>query len=120
MPYKRCLLELGTGVDLHGRDVTKAARRAVSDALRHSSVAFPHVFGYDSRLMHVEVNIAVPHHLDVRPEEVLLELPYGIKTINIVEGGLEWKEQEDGDSTCMANAVIVVSLDVPDEMPARR
>ena len=33
MALKRCLLELGSGVDLHGKDSTKAARRAVFDAL---------------------------------------------------------------------------------------
>jgi uncharacterized protein (TIGR02058 family) len=115
MALRRCLLELGTGVDLHGKDPTKAARRAVSDALRHSSVAFPHVFGYDSQTMSVEVNIAVPYHDMVRPGEVLLELPYGRKSINVVEGGLEVSGGgQSGDSTIMANAAIIVSLDVPD------
>ena len=31
---------MGMGVDVHGRDATKAARRAVSDAIRHSSLGF--------------------------------------------------------------------------------
>ncbi len=115
MALRRCLLELGTGVDLHGKDSTKAARRAVADALRHSSTAFITVFGYDHRLIHVEVNIAVPNHETVRPGEVLLELPYGIKSINVVEGGLEIpSEEEEFDSTIMANAAIIVSLNVPD------
>ena len=113
MTIRRCLLELGSGVDLHGKDATKAARRAVSDALRHSSVAFPRVFGHDSRTMYVDVTIAVPHYDTVRPEEVLEELPYGIKTINVVEGGLEIPGGGDSDdSALMANAAIVVSLDV--------
>ena len=72
MALRRCLLELGTGVDLHGKDSTKAARRAVFDALRHSSVAFPRVFGYGPEMMVVEVNIAVPHHDTVNLGEVLL------------------------------------------------
>ena len=115
MALRRCLLELGTGVDLHGKDATKAARRAVSDALRHSSVAFPRVFGYDPQMMYVEVNIAVPHHETVKPEEVLLEVPYGRKSINVFEGGLEAPGGErSDDSTIMANAAIVVSLDVSD------
>ena len=115
MALRRCLLELGTGVDLHGKDSTKAARRAVFDALRHSSVAFPRVFGYDAQMMYVEVSIAVPHHETVKPEEVLLELPYGHKSINVVEGGLEVPGgQQSDDSTIVANAAIVVSLDVPD------
>jgi uncharacterized protein (TIGR02058 family) len=113
MTLRRCLLELGTGVDLHGKDSTKAARRAVADALRHSSVAFPRVFGYDSQMMFVEVNVAVPNHESVRPGEVLLEVPYGRKSINVVEGGLELPDGgQSDDSTIMANAAIVVSLDV--------
>lgn len=114
MPYKRCLLEFGTGVDLHGKDATKASRRAVFDALRHSSVAFTRVFGYDPRTMRVEVNIGVPDHETVRPEEVLTELPYGIKTINVREGGLMLEDADGADASIMANAAIVVSLDVPD------
>ena len=34
MVLKRFLLQLGSGVDLHGRDYTKAAQRAVEDAIR--------------------------------------------------------------------------------------
>ena len=115
MTIKRCLLELGTGVDLHGKDPTKAARRAVFDALRHSSVAFPRVFGYEPQMMQVEVNIAVPHPDMVNQEEVLTEVPYGQKTIVIVEGGMEIRSSaQSNDSTIMANAAIIVSLDVPD------
>jgi len=111
MAIRRCLLELGTGVDLHGKDSTKAARRAVADALRHSSVAFPRAFGYDPREMYVDVHIAVPNYDTVRPGEVLLEVPYGIKSVNVVEGGLEVPGDEDSnDSTIIANAAIIVSL----------
>src|SRR4030095_6172166 len=34
---KPAVLEFGMGVDVHGLDGTKAASRAVSDAIRHSS-----------------------------------------------------------------------------------
>ncbi len=40
MARVRCITEMGMGVDVHGKDSTKAARRAVSDALRHSSLSF--------------------------------------------------------------------------------
>ena len=39
MARKRVILELGTGNDLHGGDYTKAALRAVQDALHHSSLS---------------------------------------------------------------------------------
>jgi hypothetical protein len=38
MDYRRYLLEVGTGIDLHGMDETKAAQRAVKDAISHSSM----------------------------------------------------------------------------------
>ncbi len=115
MALKRCLLELGTGVDLHGKDPTKAARRAVSDALRHSSISFPRVFGHSTATMYVEVNISVPYHDQVVEGDVLLEVPYGTKSINVTEGGLEIPGGGGSDdSAIMANAAIVVSLDVQD------
>jgi len=36
--WRRYLLEVGVGIDLHGEDVTKAAQRAVKDAISHSSM----------------------------------------------------------------------------------
>ena len=115
MALKRCLLELGSGVDLHGKNSTKAARRAVFDALRHSSVSFPRVFGYETQMMSVEVNIAVPNHETVDADDVLKEVPYGSKSINIYEGGMAIPGGPDStDATIVANAAIIVSLDIPD------
>ena len=39
MALQRIILELGSGNDLHGGDYTKAALRAVQDALHHSSLS---------------------------------------------------------------------------------
>ena len=38
MSAKAYVLEFGMGVDVHGLDSTNAACRAVSDAIRHSSL----------------------------------------------------------------------------------
>jgi uncharacterized protein (TIGR02058 family) len=45
MPGMRCITEMGMGIDIHGRDETKAAMRAVSDAIRHSSLGLVRLFG---------------------------------------------------------------------------
>ena len=111
MALQRCLLEMGMGVDLHGKDTTKAGRRAVFDALRHCSVSFPRVFGSGADSMYVDVTIAVPYPETVKQEEVLQELPYGIKSINVVNGGMEIPGGGT-DVTIIANAAIIVSLDV--------
>jgi uncharacterized protein (TIGR02058 family) len=36
---------MGMGVDVHGLDYTSAAKRAVFDALHHSSLGFPPLVG---------------------------------------------------------------------------
>ena len=44
---KRIILEMGTGNDLYGEDYTKAACRAVDDALHHSSLILFRSLGFD-------------------------------------------------------------------------
>jgi uncharacterized protein (TIGR02058 family) len=53
MAQVRYITEMGMGVDVHGGDYTKAACRAVSDALRHSSLNFFTALGKSHNDMHV-------------------------------------------------------------------
>jgi len=58
-PY---VLEFGMGVDVHGEDCTKAACRAVSDAIRHSSLPFfPTSAPSGKMLVDVTVGVPTPH-----------------------------------------------------------
>ena len=41
MARKRFIVELGTGADLHGEDVTEAACRAVKDAISSNCLCDP-------------------------------------------------------------------------------
>ena len=59
MTLKRVILEMGTGNDLHGGDYTKAALRAVQDAMHHSSLTMIRSLGLNTRDMQVEVTIGV-------------------------------------------------------------
>ena len=52
---RRAILELGAGTDLHGKNYTKAALRAVNDALHHSSLSFIRTLGLDPESMQVNV-----------------------------------------------------------------
>ena len=61
MTRRRCITEMGMGVDVHGKDATKAAKRAVSDAIRHSSLSFVRLFGKTGHDMFVDVTIGVPN-----------------------------------------------------------
>jgi len=85
----RCITEMGMGVDVHGRDATKAARRAVSDAIRHSSLGFFRMLGKTAQDMYVDVTIGVPDPAAVDVDAVATELPYGTVTVTAVAGGLE-------------------------------
>ena len=56
---KRLILEMGTGNDLYGEDYTKAANRAVQDALHHSSLVLFRSLGLPHEKMQVNVTIGV-------------------------------------------------------------
>ncbi len=108
---KRVILEMGMGNDLHGGDYTKAALRAVQDALHHSSMSLVGSLGLDIHKMQVEVTIGVQKPEAVDAERVRASLPYGVVTVKVVKGGLD--VQGARDFAAIANAAIVVRLDVP-------
>ena len=70
MDKKRIILEMGTGNDLYGMDYTKAAKRAVQDALHHSSITLFSKIGLDHQEMTVKVTIGVAQPDLVNCEEV--------------------------------------------------
>ena len=94
MALVRCITEMGMGVDVHGKDATKAAKRAVSDAIRHSSLGFFRMVGKTSKDMFVDVTIGVPNPDAVDTAAVAKELPYGTVTVTAVKGGLEIPDAE--------------------------
>src|ERR1700710_318501 len=96
MPRIRCITEMGMGVDVHGRDATKAATRAVSDAIRHPSLGFVRMLGKTPHHMLVDVTTAVPTPEGVDTAAVAKEWPYGTVTVNAVKGGLEIPAESGG------------------------
>src|ERR1700748_3690401 len=98
MPKTRVILELGTGNDLHGSDYTKAALRAVQDALHHSSLSFVRSLNIDRAKLDVEVTIAVQRPEQVDLETVKNSLPVGNITVKAVRGGLDVADPENNDS----------------------
>lgn len=110
MSGKRIILEMGTGNDLHGGDYTKAALRAVEDALHHSSLAFIRTLGIDKRRLLVDVTIGVQRPDLVDCERVKAKLPVGEVTVRAVEGGLDLPDPEHDDIAVIASAAIEVRL----------
>ena len=110
---KRIILEMGMGNDLHGGDYTKAALRAVQDALHHSSLSFIRSFGLDSRRMQVEVTIGVQQPDKVDAAAVKASLPHGEVTVKVVKGGLDVPDETSSDVAVIASAAVAVRLDLP-------
>jgi uncharacterized protein (TIGR02058 family) len=112
MAKKRMVLEIGMGTDIRGADPTKAACRALRDALWHNSLSIGAALGQSADAMMVDVLIGVPRPEMVDKAQVLAVLPHGKGTVTVVEGGLEIANDAGTDSTLIANACAIVSLDV--------
>ncbi|MCB1741793.1 MAG: Lin0512 family protein [Gammaproteobacteria bacterium] len=113
MALKRVILEMGAGNDLHGGDYTKAALRAVQDALHHSSLGFARALGKDIESMVVEVTIGTQAPDKVDCDRIASTLPHGKVSVRSVKGGLDIPDRERGDVAVIASAAIAVSLDLP-------
>lgn len=116
MPEQRIILEMGTGNDLYGGDYTKAACRAVQDALHHSSIVLFKSLGYDSRDMRVQVTIGVQEPDKVDVTVVSAELPRGRAVVTVVHGGLNVHDPENDTTHIIATAAVAafVPIDAAD------
>src|SRR5204862_4318600 len=112
MAWKRMVLQIGMGTDIRGADYTKAAVRALRDALWHNSLSVAGALGLPVDAMQVEVTVGVPHPELVDKAAVLAVLPHGTGSVTVVEGGLEIAN-ESGNKTVVANAADIVRPDLP-------
>ncbi|MCP4757703.1 MAG: hypothetical protein GY866_43145 [Proteobacteria bacterium] len=116
MTKKRFIVEIGTGIDIHGEDVTEAACRAVKDAVSRSCLCgLVEVLEIkDKGQVEVEILIASP-----KPEEVDLErvkecVPLGGGNVTTVSGGMTVQGMcvpqfgPDCDQIMVANAALTV------------
>ncbi len=115
MPLKRYVTEMGMGIDVHGGDYTKAARRAISDAIRHSSLNFfAHTDkSHDEMQIQVKLGVGNPDAIDDDAKAAIAaELPYGHVTVFPEKGGLD-VPGEHGDIMVIATVAILVCFDEP-------
>ena len=97
MTLKRIITEFGSGNDLHGGDYTKAAVRAVQDAIHHSSLSLIRTLGVDAKTMQVEVTIGVQQPARVELSAVKAALPHGEVKVKAVKGGLDIPDDDGRD-----------------------
>lgn len=111
MALIRCFTEMGMGVDVRGGDYTRAARRAVADAIRHSSINVFRLLDRDADDMVVDVTVAVARPETVDTAAVAAELPHGTVSVRAVAGGLDIPGGDGAETIVVANAAVIVSFD---------
>ncbi|MEC1717643.1 Lin0512 family protein [Schinkia azotoformans] len=88
---KVMFIETGMGIDVHGQNITRAAVRAVKNAIHYNSMPGIRSVLPNNSLdnMCVNVRLAVPcdqENLDI--ETVKAALPFGKVTVEVVDGGM--------------------------------
>ena len=107
---RRFIIEMGMGNDLHGQNYTKAAVRAVEDAIRHSSIPLFGALNIDHKEMRVQVTVGVQKPEAVDIEEVSAGLPRGNVSVSAVDGGLDILNPDSGEVTVVATAAVEAFL----------
>ena len=113
MALKRMVVEFGMGTDLGGADYTKAAIRAVKDALWHNSLTVADAFGVAREEMQIEVHIGADDPLQIDKQAVAETFPYGKVAVTATHGGMDIAKDDGDDRTILVNAAVIVSLDLP-------
>ena len=110
MPKIQFAVEMGMGTDLKGQDYTKAAARAVHDALHRNFLTIGAAFDLPLEAMLVDIRVGVSKPDAVDLDVVKAEAPVGNVTAEAVRGGLEVEMM--GHKALIANAIVTVSYDV--------
>ena len=110
MARSRYITEMGMGVDVHGSNYTRAAERAVFDAIHHSSLNFFKALGKHPDDMEIDLHIGIPEPSKVDVDVVTKALPYGKVTVTVEKGGLEIPSGDAADPVVIANAGVIVYL----------
>ncbi|GAB6178675.1 Lin0512 family protein [Desulfobaculum senezii] len=90
MPHKRFAIELGYAADMHGEDMTKAAVRAVRDAMSRTCLCgLVEIWGRDAfQGVYVHAEVAVPAPERVDTEAVRAVIPIGEASVSVTAGGM--------------------------------
>jgi uncharacterized protein (TIGR02058 family) len=119
MQTKRFIVEIGTGIDLHGEDVTKAACRAVKDAISRNCLCglLEILEMKDLKAIKVDILVACPRPEEVDLEQVKAVVPIGRREARAVQGGMTAlglcvpQFADDCDQIVVANAALTVFVE---------
>lgn len=112
MAKTRMVTQFGMGTSIRQGDYTRAADRAIRDALWHNSLSVADAFGFpkDAMLIEVEIGVQDPDAIDTAA--LLVIFPYGQPSIRAVRGGLDIPKPDGSGTTLIANAAVVVYFDM--------
>ena len=115
---QRFIIEMGMGNSQYGQDYTKAASRAIEDAIRHSSIPMFGTLDIPHEAMQVSVTVGVQAPDQVDCAALRAQLPRGTVTVKAVSGGLDVINPDIGAVTVIATAAVEEFLD-PDVLKGR-
>lgn len=110
MTDQRIIIEMGMGNDLHGMDYQKAARRAIEDAFRHSTLPIFQSTGLSTDAMRVQVTVGVQEPDTLDTAALADMLPRGRATVTATLGGQNVFNPENGETAVIATAAIEAFL----------
>jgi len=115
MKDQRFIIEMGMGNDLHGQDYTKAAKRAIEDAFRHSSIPMFANTDLTPNQMRVQVTVGVQEPDKVDTDALAAFLPRGQAHVTAVHGGLNVADPGKAEVIVVATAAVEAFL--PNQSP---
>ena len=107
---QRFIIEMGMGNDQYGQDYTKAAARAIEDAIRHSAIPLFEATGLDHDQMRVHVTIGVQNPDAVDCEALAERLPRGRAEVQATFGGIDVTNPDNGKTLVIATAAVEAFL----------
>ncbi len=124
MDVKRFIVQLAMGTDQHGHNdnCTNAAIKAVKNAISNNCLTgLTEICGLKTPKqllgMKVHVKIGAPYPKSIDEDKVLKAVPFGQKSIEVVNGGLIAKGiliealGDSSDKILICNAAVTVSID---------
>ena len=103
---KRLILEMGSGNDLYGMNYTKAAIRALDNALHHSSLTLFRALDIPHSDMQVKVTIGVQDPDQVDIVQLAAQIPRGQPDITVTFGGQNIKDPETDSCAVIASCAV--------------
>jgi uncharacterized protein (TIGR02058 family) len=104
------IMQMGMGSDLHGSDDTKAAVRAVNDAIQNNNMLFLRKLDLpDWSHLLVDVVIATPKPDKVDLDSVKKTLPIGTVMMTTQPGGMLVDSDDNEDPVLVALACVTIS-----------